>query len=52
MQSMGNFFACHGHVAFSVDYRLYADGKNSWPAQLDDVQRAVRWIRTNTAKYQ
>jgi acetyl esterase/lipase len=30
---------------------LYADGKNSWPAQLNDVQRAVRWIRANAAKY-
>jgi acetyl esterase/lipase len=51
MQGMGNFLARHGYVAFSVDYRLYADGKNSWPAQLDDVQRAVRWIRANAAKY-
>jgi acetyl esterase/lipase len=50
-QDMGNFLARHGYVAFSVDYRLFADGKNSWPAQLDDVQRAVRWIRANAAKY-
>jgi len=51
MQGMGNFLARHGYVAFSVDYRLFADGKNSLPAQLDDVQRAVRWIRANAAKY-
>jgi acetyl esterase/lipase len=51
MQGMGNFLARHGYVAFSVDYRLFADGKNSWPAQLDDVQRAVRWVRANAAKY-
>jgi acetyl esterase/lipase len=24
---------------------------NRWPAQLDDVQRVVRWIRANAAKY-
>ena len=51
MQGMGNFLARHGYVAFSVDYRLFSDGKNSWPAQLDDVQRAVRWIRANAPKY-
>jgi acetyl esterase/lipase len=51
MQGMGNFLARHGYVAFSVDYRLFADGKNLWPAQLDDVQRAMRWIRANAAKY-
>lgn len=51
MQGMGNFLARHGYVVFAVDYRLFADGKNSWPAQLDDVQRAVRWIRANAAKY-
>jgi acetyl esterase/lipase len=51
MQGMGNFLARHGYVAFAVDYRLFNDGKNSWPAQLDDVQRAVRWMRANGAKY-
>jgi acetyl esterase/lipase len=34
-----------------VDYRLFADGKNSWPAQLDNVQCAVRWTRANPSKY-
>jgi acetyl esterase/lipase len=34
-----------------VDDRLFTDRKNSWAAQLDDVQRAVRWIRANAAKY-
>ena len=51
MQSMGNFLARRGYVAFSVDYRLFNDGKNPWPTQLDDVQRAVRWVRANAAKY-
>jgi acetyl esterase/lipase len=51
MQGMGNFLARHGYVALSVDYRLFADGKNSWPAQLDNVQRAVRWTRANPSKY-
>jgi len=41
-----------GYVAFSVGYRLSREDGNHWPAQLDDVQRAVRWIRANATKYQ
>ncbi len=56
MSGMGNFLARNGMVAFAVDYRLFdprlSDGKeNHWPAQLDDVQRAVRWVRANASKY-
>jgi len=41
-----------GYVAFSIDYRLF-DGvaRNPWPAQLDDAQGAVRWIRANADTY-
>ncbi len=51
MGDMGMFFARCGFVAFSVDYRLMHDNENLWPAQLDDVQRAVRWIRAHATKY-
>jgi acetyl esterase/lipase len=51
MRAMGMFLARSGFVAFSVDYRLFHGTENRWPAQLDDVQRAVRWIRANAAKY-
>lgn len=51
MHGMGMFLARRGFVAFSVDYRLLHDKENLWPAQLDDVQRAVRWIRANAGKY-
>jgi len=51
MRGMGQFLARNGFVAFSVDYRLF-DGKNNrWPAQLDDVQLAVRWVRAHASKY-
>jgi len=42
-----------GYVAFSVDYRLVdaAAGRHRWPAQLDDVQRAVRWVRAHAVDY-
>lgn len=51
MRGMGTFLARSGFVAFSVDYRLLHGTTNLWPVQLDDVQRAVRWIRANAAKY-
>jgi len=51
MRGMGQFLARFGFVAFSVDYRLFNGKDNPWPAQLDDVQRAVRWMRANAGKY-
>ncbi|MBV9758930.1 MAG: alpha/beta hydrolase [Acidobacteriaceae bacterium] len=51
MQTMGRFLARSGFVGFAVDYRLFQKDENRWPAQLDDVQRAVRWIRANAGKY-
>jgi acetyl esterase/lipase len=51
MRAMGQFLARSGFVAFAVDYRLLQGEENRWPAQLDDVQRAVRWVRANAAKY-
>ncbi len=51
MRGMGNFLARSGFVAVSVNYRLLHGSENRWPAQLDDVQRAVRWLRANSPKY-
>lgn len=51
MAGMGRFLARSGFVAFSGDYRLFHNGQNRWPAQLDDVQREVRWVRANAARY-
>jgi acetyl esterase/lipase len=38
-----------GFVVFSVNYRLAP--KYPYPAGLDDVQRAVRWIRAQAPRY-
>jgi acetyl esterase/lipase len=51
MHGMGMLLARSGFVAFAVDYRLLHGTENRWPAQLDDVQRAARWIRSNATKY-
>ncbi|MGB8062036.1 MAG: alpha/beta hydrolase [Candidatus Sulfotelmatobacter sp.] len=51
MRDMGEFLARLGFVAFAVDYRLFQGSESRWPAQLDDAQRAVRWVRANADKY-
>src|SRR5271168_570033 len=51
MRTLAQFLARSGFVAVAVDYRLFHEGVNRWLAQLDDVQRSVRWLRTNAAKY-
>jgi acetyl esterase/lipase len=45
--------AAHGIVAFNIDYRLIhvATGQNAWPAQLEDVQLAIRWVRAHAKDY-
>ncbi len=40
-----------GFVCFNINYRLAFAGKDTWPAALDDTQRAVRWVRANAERY-
>ena len=44
-----------GFVAFSIDYRLlkprHHPVRNPWPAQLEDCQSAVRWVRQHAVEY-
>src|SRR5215213_11501592 len=53
MEDPARQLARTGYVAFCVDYRLVdaEAGCHRWPAQLDDVQRAVRWVRTHASAY-
>jgi acetyl esterase/lipase len=50
-QSIAKFFSQEGFVCVSVGYRLVTRDSNKYPAAIDDVQRAVRWLRANAAKY-
>ncbi len=43
-------YASDGYVAISVNYRL--TGEAPWPAQVEDVKAAVRWLRAHGEKYQ
>jgi acetyl esterase/lipase len=41
--------AARGYVAAAVSYRLRKDGR--FPAALDDLRAAVRWLRENAARF-
>lgn len=45
--------ALAGYVTFNIEYRLFVPGDPTtlWPAQLDDAQRAIRWVRANADTY-
>ena len=40
-----------GYVVFSVNYRLAGRPNSTWPAQITDVQQAVRYIRANAPRF-
>lgn len=42
-------YARDGYVAISVNYRL--TGEAPWPAQIEDVKAAVRWLRAHSEEY-
>ena len=39
-----------GYVVLSVNYRLAGRPNGAWPAQIEDVQKALRYIRANAAR--
>ncbi|MEK7414924.1 MAG: alpha/beta hydrolase [Planctomycetota bacterium] len=45
----GQQLAQRGIVALSITYRFWPE--HCFPAQLEDVRRAVRWLRANAATY-
>lgn len=42
-------YASEGYVAISVNYRL--TGEAPWPAQVEDVKAAVRWLRGHAQEH-
>ena len=44
-------FSPFGYVVFSINYRLSGRPGGVWPAQIEDVQKALRYIRANAARF-
>ena len=40
-----------GYVVFSINYRLSSEPNATWPAQIEDVQNALKYIRANASRY-
>jgi len=40
-----------GYVVFSINYRRSGRPNGTWPAQIEDVQKALRYIRANAARF-
>jgi glycerophosphoryl diester phosphodiesterase len=41
-----------GYAVVSINYRLVKDGKNQFPAQIEDVQKALKFLSDNAKKFQ
>jgi len=40
-----------GYVVFSINYRLSGQPNATWPAQIEDVQKALKYIRANARQF-
>jgi glycerophosphoryl diester phosphodiesterase len=40
-----------GYMVVSINYRLVKDGKNLFPAQIDDVKKAIAFLASKAKKY-
>src|SRR4051794_31496741 len=43
------YFACRGFAMVNIEYRL--SGQARFPAQLEDVRDAIRWVRREAARF-
>ena len=46
---MALYLASKGYIAAAVEYRLSGEAK--YPAAVNDIQEAIKWIKTNGNKY-
>ncbi len=41
----------YGYVVVSINYRLAGRPGGTWPAQIEDVQKALRYVRANAPRF-
>lgn len=50
-QQIAEEFCPYGYVVFAVNYRLSSRANGTWPAQIVDVQNALKHIRANARRF-
>ena len=40
-----------GYIVFSINYRLSSRPNATWPAQIEDVQKALKYVRANASRF-
>ena len=50
--NIGTTLASHGYVCMSINYALAKDGTHTFPQNIQECKRAVRWLRKNAEKFQ
>ena len=50
-EQFGEALCARGYVVFSINYRLAGRPGGRWPAQIEDVRKALRHVRADAARY-
>ena len=50
--NIGTTLASHGYVCMSINYALAKGGAHTFPQNIQECKRAVRWLRKNAEKFQ
>ena len=50
-EQIADEFCPSGYVVFSVNYRRSNRPVGTWPAQIEDVQKALKYIRANASRF-
>jgi acetyl esterase/lipase len=51
-KNIGTTLASHGYVCMSINYALAKAGSPTFPQNIQDCKRAVRWLRKNAQRFQ
>ncbi len=51
-RNIGTTLATHGYVCMSINYALAKAGSPTFPRNIQDCKRAVRWLRKNADQFQ
>ena len=47
----GSYLTARGYAMFTIDYRLSAPGRKTFPEAVHDVRAAVQYVRANAARF-